>query len=258
MRKLLIIALACLAAMAGISCNREKDKLPDGSAKVSEYATIPSFQAVFLALDKLDAKDLDGLASSGATLAAERDTLRAAFAWGTLVAEAQLAVAGKNSGWLNSVLEQLGPLEQTLGQPGLVERLEQGVKPLVAYGDWEQVKRLFYDLQATVDKNLLDQARYPEYTLSALGSWTATVNQIGGLIRKNYSTETSRALKTKAWDNLADNLLLMDSGRFALIFEQVQDLRDIMNTAGQNALTPEQVEAMMAATDKIRTSFETP
>lgn len=258
MKKLLIVLLAFVAALSGVSCNREKNKLPDGTDKVSEYNAIPSFKAVFLALDKVEPGDLDSLKPTEYNLT-QQDTLLSAFVWGSLVADAQLAVSGRNSAWLNSILAQLKYLAPEMHrQTDLVAKLEQSVKPLLASGDWEQTEQLFYDLQTTTDQTLMEQNRWNAYTLAALGSWTQSVNQIGGLIAKNYSTEKSLVLKSPAWESLADNLLLLDSPRLTLAFTQAQELRDMMNSAGQNAFTPEQVAAIVAATDSIRLSLSTP
>ncbi len=257
MKKMLIIMLAGMMVFSAVACKKDKGKLPDGSDKVSEFATIPSFKAVFLALDKLETDDLNAFKQTSYAAAAG-DTLRTAFAWGALVAEAQLAVASKNSGWLNAVMEQLKTLAPALGQQDLTGRLAQSVKPLIASGDWEKVKQYMYDLQAAVDKDLMDQKRYGEYTLSALGCWTETVNQIGGLIAANYSTEKSRVLNTRAWQDLADNLLLLDSAKLSEVFPTVQKLGDMMNTAGQNPLNPEQVSEVVTLTDSIRVVLRTP
>ncbi len=258
MKKLLIIVLAVVAALTGVSCDREKNKLPDGTDKVSEYNAIQSFKAVFLALDKEESGVLATLTPTSYEVASQ-DTLSSAFAWGALVAEAQLAAAGRNSAWLVSVLEQLKSLEPGMRRrTNLVDKLEQSVKPLLAAGDWEQTRQLFYDLQTTTDKDLMDQDRWDVYTMAALGSWTESVNQIGLLIAKNYSTEKSLVLKSPAWEGLADNLLLLDSPQLTPVYTRVLELRDMMNSVGQNALTPEQVAAIVTATDFIRQSFKTP
>lgn len=263
MKRMLTIMLALLLVLIGTACSREKDKLPDGSDKVTEFATIPSFQAVFLALDKLDPGDLAGL-NQNKFSAPEQDTLRTAFAWGALVAESQLAVATRNADWLRSVLGQLQALPASSGLKGLAVQLGESVKPNLASGDWEQVKRLIYNMQSTADKSLMDSERYGDYTIIALGSWTETVNQIGRLIAANYSTEKSMVLNTTAWQDLAGNILLMDSakfaksGEFAQGFELVQQLQDMMNSAGQSAFTQEQVSEIVTATESIRVCFTSP
>lgn len=263
MKRMLIIMLAVLLALAGAACNKDKDKLPDGSDKVTEYATIPSFQAAFLALDKLDPGDLAGLTQDKFSVP-KQDTLRTAFAWGSLVAQSQLAVASKNAVWLRSALDQLKSLPSSSDLNSMAVQLGEGTPALLANGDWEQVKRLIYNMQASADKSLMDDKRYGEYSIIALGSWTETANQIGRMITNNYSTEKSRVLNTTAWQNLADNILLMDSARFAKagdlaeVFELVQQLRDMMNAAGQNALTQEQVSEIVSATQSIRARFVSP
>lgn len=258
MKRLLIVLLALVAALTGVSCNRDKNKLPDGTDKVSEYNAVPSFKAVFLALDKVEPGDLDALKPT--TFApAPQDSLHSAFAWGALVADAQLAVAGRNTNWLNSILVQLKTLAPVMHrQTNLVNKLEQSIKPLLAEGNWEQIKQLFYDLQTTTDKMLMEQNRWNVYTLAALGSWTQSENQIGSLIAKSYSTEKSLVLKSTAWESLADNLLLINSPELTQAYTKTQELRDIMNSAGQNAFTPEQVTMIVAATDSIRQSLSTP
>ena len=143
-------------------------------------------------------------------------------------------------------------------QTNLVNKLEQSIKPMLAEGNWEQIKQLFYDLQTTTDKMLMEQNRWNVYTLAALGSWTQSVNQIGSLIAKSYSTEKSLVLKSTAWESLADNLLLINSPELTQAYTKTQELRDIMNSAGQNAFTLEQVTMIVAATDSIRQSLSTP
>ena len=258
MKRLLIVLLALVAALTGVSCNRDKNKLPDGTDKVSEYNAVPSFKAVFLALDKVEPGDLDALKPT--TFApAPQDSLHSAFAWGALAADAQLAVAGRNTNWLNSILVQLKTLAPVMHrQTSLVNKLEQSIKPLLAEDNWEQIKQLFYDLQTTTDKMLMEQNRWNVYTLAALGSWTQSVNQIGSLIAKSYSTEKSLVLKSTAWESLADNLLLINSPELTQAYTKTQELRDIMNSAGQNAFTLEQVTMIVAATDSIRQSLSTP
>lgn len=260
MKKTLIIMLALLAALGAMSCKKEKDKLPDGTDKVSEYATIPSFRSLFLALDKVETGDLTILKPSGYSVAGQ-DTLRAAFMWGTLGAEAQLAVSSQNTGWLNSVLEQLKTLAPVLGLKDMAVQVEQGIKPLLAAGDWDKVKQALYEMQSNVDVLLISQKLYSEYTIMGLGSWTESVNQIGKLIAKSYSIEKSRVLVTTAWQDLSDNLLLIESQKivstveFPKAFGKVQELRDMMNTAGPNPLAPEQISAIVTATESIRASF---
>ena len=157
MKRLLIVLLALVAALTGVSCNRDKNKLPDGTDKVSEYNTIPSFKAVFLALDKVEPGDLDALKPT-TSAPAPQDSLHSAFACGALVADAQLAVAGRNTNWLNSILVQLKTLAPVMHrQTNLVNKLEQSIKPMLAEGNWEQIKQLFYDLQTTTDKMLMEQ-----------------------------------------------------------------------------------------------------
>ena len=254
MRNLMIILLALAAALSGFSCQKGKNKLPDGTENVSEYDTVDSITAVFLVLDKLEDVELSTLNPTDYT-GADRDTTRSAFAWGAVVAQAQIAAIAKNSNWFNSRLEQLQLLAEPLGQKDQAAELEQSVKPLVSAGNWDQAKQLVYQMQSGLNVNLMDKNLWGTYTLMELGSWTETVNQIGGLITKNYSTETSRALKTNAWSSLAKNLALMDSPQYAKAFEQVQDLRDLIENTGQYTLTQEQVEAMVAATSSIRAEF---
>ncbi len=260
MRKTLTFALVVLSILVLASCkNSEKSKMPDGKEKVSEYATVPSFRSVFLALDKLDDDDLATLVQTRFNVA-NSDTMRVAFALGAQIAESKLAIGKKDKAWLNGATSQIQTLAPVLRLGKVADKYDLGFQPLLAAGDWESLETLLFRFQDNVDQELLANKRDHFYTLVALGNWSQTVSQVGGLIAKNYSTEKSKVLVSPAWQALAENLALMgpEYSKIPAFKDAVQttrELADMMNTAGTNPLTVEQVNTVVDAARSIRDAF---
>lgn len=261
MRKILTIAMLVLTILLLASCkNSEKSKMPDGKEKVSEYATVASFRSVFLALDKLDDEDLASLVQTRFNVA-NSDTMRVAFALGAQIAESRLAIATQDKAWLSAANSQIQELAPILKLKKVAYKYDDGFQPFSTAGDWDSLETLLYKFQDNVDHELLSQKRDQFYTLIALGNWSQTVSQVGGLIANSYSTEKSRVLVSPAWQALADNLALMDSDDYAKIpaikdaAQKTRELADMMNTAGSNPLTMEQVNTVVDATRSIRDAF---
>jgi hypothetical protein len=264
MRKTLTILLAVLAILAFAACkNKNKSKMPDGKEKVSEYATIPSFHSVFLALDKLEDEDLAGLAQTRFNVA-NSDTMRVAFAFGTQIANSRLAIGKKDKAWLGAASAQIQSFAPILRLTEVATKYDQGVQPLLASGDWDALETLLFRFQHNVDHALLELGKDNDYTFVALGIWSQTVNQVGGLIATNYSTEKSKVLVTPAWQALSENLVLMESEKYANTaafkeaLQKTRDLADMMNTAGTNPLNQEQVDTVVEAAGSIRDAFLNP
>ncbi|MCB5245321.1 MAG: hypothetical protein WC179_03490 [Candidatus Cloacimonadaceae bacterium] len=257
MKTRFIIILLLILALGTFSCTKKQSNLPDESLKVSEFRTIPSFKAMFLALDKIEETELSNLPLTK-IIPAQNDTLYLAFAWGVLTSDAQLAIASKNQNQLTSITDQFIAIAPQLGLTQYGYQLRDAVKPEIKNRDWLLLREVFYAMQTSVDTLMLSNGREKELTFISLGSWTETTNQIARLIASDYSTEKSRTLMTNAWQDLAFNLNLIlnkDKITSPLLSQTIELVHKIQNTLSSGtaeALTLEQVETIVEYTKTLK------
>ncbi|NLA45341.1 MAG: hypothetical protein GX869_06825 [Candidatus Cloacimonetes bacterium] len=257
MKSKLILILWLILVLGMFSCTKKQSNLPDETLKVSEFRTIPSFKAMFLALDKLEETKLNNLPLAQ-VVPAQKDTMCYAFGWGVLSSDAQLAIASKNQNQLTSVTDQFISLAPQLGLHQFANQLRDAVKPEIKNNNWGLLKDVFYAMQESVDTLMLSNNREKELTFIYLGGWTETTNQIARLIAKDYSTEKSRTLQTDAWEDLAFNLNLiqnMSKDKSPLLAQTIELVHKIQNTLSSGTaavLTLEQVETIVEHTTALR------
>lgn len=260
MNKLQFLVLILIVVLATVSCDKNKGKYPDRSVKVVEYATIKSLKSVFLTVDKYQIGDLS---ASGAVqkYPEQPELTNRAFIWGILNADAMFASATKDKARLvstASLMKELAP-ELTLAEEG--NEFDQRVKPLAKQGNWQEIDILNSGLQSTVDVKLMDANRYDLYTLSCLGAWTETTSRLARLIDKSFSPQKTGILNQQdTWNNLAYNLGLMqaaaaDSTVLNTVLPLVGKLQGSMAKLDKNTFTKEQVEQIIALTEKIKAEY---
>jgi hypothetical protein len=252
----------CLA-LASYSCNKEKSKLPDGTDKVTEFATIPTIKSIYLSIKKAGLPRMSGFSQSQ-VVPAIQDTLYQSFAWGVLTADSQLAVYARDSVWLKGSLDKLVTLSKALGMQDIAKTLDERVRPLVDKKDWQLLESTFNNMQYTAEQAQLENKHYGNYTMMALGGWTETSRQFTGAIAANYSPEKAAILNTDAWLFLAGNLDLFPptTGTYQSPVDgtkvPVGTLRDIMAAAGKAAPTELQLMNMEKSLDDIRAIYLQP
>ena len=252
-----IIILMLILALGTFSCTKKQSNLPDETLKVSEFRTIPSFKAMFLALDKLEETKLSNLPLAQ-VIPAQKDTIHYAFAWGVLSSDAQLAIASKNQNQLTSITDQFIAIAPQLGLTQYGYQLRDAVKPEIKNRDWLLLREVFYAMQTSVDTLMLSNNRELDLTFIYLGSWTESTYQIAQLIAKDYSTEKTRTLQTDAWEDLAYNLNLIQNkykDKTPLLSQTIELVDTIQNTLSSGtaeALTLEQVETIIEHTKTLR------
>lgn len=262
MRMPICLLMGLLLTLGTYACwNKEKDKLPDHRNKVSMYANIPSFKVMFLAMDKIGEQDIH---NPGPILpeVTRQDTMRLAFLWGALTAEAQIAIRARDAMWLNADIERLNQLAPDLGLTHIAAKLNSGARALLSQTDWDGLQTMFYNLQGAVEQHWLDHHFYEIYTLVTLGQWTQGSNQLGMLIERDYTTEKSRLLlQREAWTNLTGNLSLFTNQRFLTspvykpTLARVKEISTLMDMNAQGVFSEEQVRQIVEATDAVKAAI---
>ena len=182
MRKIALLAAIAALLLLPACKGKERSKLPDKRDKVTEFATVPSFKAMFLALDKLDVTD--SFQSGADFTPAAEDSLHYAFVWGTLTAASQLAIRKRDSAWLTKLTDQMVANAPKLGLQDIAAKLRSTARPMLDNKDWEGLTAVYYNMQYTVEQSLFQKRKYEVYTLLALGGWSYCTQQIAGVIEK--------------------------------------------------------------------------
>lgn len=228
--QLILLSLACILIMTSCKDN-EQDKLPDGSNKVSEFATIPSVKSMFLALDSNHGPRPMAF-SFEETAYAPKDSVDAAFAWGVLFANMQMAVKNRDPGQLRIVLKNMGIISPKLGLEDIITKLRTHVAPMISAGNWQALENTFYNTQYSIEQALFDQARHQTYTLMELGAWAQITGEAARLLSLSHGDHPSAVLfQQGAWQYLEQNLLIMakddvpDTSLFERLIAPVREIR---------------------------------
>jgi len=260
MRKIALLAAIAALLLLPACKGKERSKLPDKRDKVTEFATVPSFKAMFLALDKLDVTD--SFQSGADFTPAAEDSLHYAFVWGTLTAASQLAIRKRDSAWLTKLTDQMVANAPKLGLQDIAAKLRSTARPMLDNKDWEGLTAVYYNMQYTVEQSLFQKRKYEVYTLLALGGWSYCTQQIAGVIEKDYKTEASGALiQREAWRSISENLGFFRQQRhlaspgFKTAYGLVRDMQALMDMQAGGAFNPEQVTRIVDLTGRIQSSF---
>jgi len=259
-KTLTFLLLACILFF--ISCKgKEQARLPDTSNKITEFATIPSVKAMFLALENLDEPGPSTFKMKEVSPASS-DSIDAAFAWGVLFTNLQMAVNNRNSAQLRSVMGQMTALSPDLGLEDITEKLMNNVSPLISEGNWPALENTFYNVQYSIEQALSDQKRYEIYTLMGLGAWTEVTNGFARLVELAYSSHRSALLLQEgAWQYLENNLMYLTNGQssdspvFQNIITFVREIGNCIENQTDKSVKQERVALIIELTDNIRAEF---
>lgn len=251
------ILLACILTLMGCKDN-EQAKLPDPSSEVSEFATIPSVKSMFLALENLGEPgpatfDLDGVSP------APEDSIAAAFAWGVLFANLQMAVHNRDEEHLSKNLKQMEALSGVFGLEEITAKLLSNVSPMISRGDWPALENTFYNTQYSIEQALFDQERHEIYTLMELGSWVEVTHEFARLADLAYAAQRSALLIQEGpWQYLEQNLAILSKEKspkspfFNDILDHVRGIRECLESSADGFLEQAKVERLMELTKNIK------
>ena len=261
LKKSLLILIVVSLGLFAVSCGKRKQKYPDGSDKVSEYATINSVKQVFLAMDDALAGNI-ALAAKASYSVKEGDALASAYAWGRLCADAMAAIQAQNSGKLQTVYAQFVKIAPMLSLSEEAGLFEQRAKELLRKRGWKDLEILMSGFRSTVEVKLLDAEKNDLYTLMALGEW-AEVTSLGAaeLGKAPNASQSVMLRQSEAWENLAGNLALLTNNpeadpAFAKAETAVRDLLKLLQAMPEADLSAEQLAAVSAAGVRIHNVFQ--
>jgi len=262
MKTRVLILLTLIIAMTAISCkSRDKGRFPDSLGKVTEFATIPSHKAMFLALDRFEETTISRV-QPFVVRPALQDTMHIAFAWGVLTSDLQLAVRSRDTSWLETTLTRLSEFSPILELEEIIAKIAINVKPMLEQENWNSLENTFYNMQYSIEQMLFEQEEYEIYTLMALGGWTETTYQIASQIISDFQTEiTPPLLQEEAWQSLEANLGLIQkdsyvsTSAFKKALAETSRMREILSLENNETLSLEQVGDVVSSTTEIKKAF---
>ncbi len=264
MKKLVFWAVLIAVALLSVSCKgkKDKDKLPQGEVHVSQYAPIPSFKEVFRTLDELKVKDVS-VSLPTTVYKTKQEEARNAFALGLLTADAVLAAKGRNKAKLVDISTQMMNLTPLLKLEDEINQLGDNMKTLIEQEKWSELDATLDQIEQSVKDKLWDMENYENYTLMILGGWSEAANRVAWLIKQDYAPEKTVILAQEGtWNSLVANLELVTSEHiinnpgYKESLPLAKEIQAIIKAHKDRTYTSEQLDQIIAATDKIKAAFQ--
>ncbi len=266
MKKPMILALALILTIALVSCKpkSDRDKMPDESMQkqITTFAPLPSFREVFRTIDIFNAKDIDA-SMNIPVYKTKQEVSRNSFALGLLTADAIIASRTKNKSKLMELSNEMMKLTTLIGLESEFNRLGDDIKNMIDKEKWDDLEAALDALKREVEDKLWDMGEFDNYTMMLFGGWVEALNRMAFIVNRNYDISNTKILNQKGtWNSLIGNLnsidkeYLINEEYFVQAKSITKDIKAILDADQEGQFTKDQVDSMIALTDKIKLAMQ--
>lgn len=262
MKKLMILSLVLILALAGFSCKKKESKLPEGEVKPTIFAPLPSFKEVFRTLDQIKVSDVSAAVPAEAYKVPQEEA-RNAFALGVLTADAVLAAKGRNKSKLMEISAQMMSITPLLKLEDEINQLGATTKTLIEQEKWSELDANLDQIKKTVEDKLWEMENYENYTLMIFGGWTEAANRVAWMISQNYDPEQTKILAQEGqWNLLVQNLdlveteFILNSPAFQQSAPRAREIQNLLKAHTDKTYTNKQLDQLINYTDQIKAAYQ--
>ncbi|MBW6515783.1 MAG: hypothetical protein K0B81_04085 [Candidatus Cloacimonetes bacterium] len=250
---LLLLSMGTLNAQQSLA--REEVRGPD-----FYFAPLPSFNAMFSAIDYLEIKDYD-LALEKEIFKVEEETFRVAFALGVITADAILATKGRNKDMLNEIAVQMINYAKFIGLSEEILKLADELQHMIRRDQWDELMESLEKYKEQVELSLYETRQYDLFTMMQLGGWTQGLNRTTYLLMNSYQEDKTGIIDQKGIINsLINNMrnirsdYLREMDFYHSTVELYEQIRKHIY-AFEDVYPPEVIAELHEITEKVKVSF---
>ncbi|MBM4403412.1 MAG: hypothetical protein FJ042_03360 [Candidatus Cloacimonetes bacterium] len=261
----IVIVLIMVLAISACKDKKKDDTLPvgeEGESQVTLFAPLPSFKAVFTALDQLESRDISAAIPTD-MYKTKQDPYRNSFALGVLTADAIIAVRGRNKSKLMTIANEMKRITTLLNLEAEVPQLNDDIKTLVEKEQWSELEQTLDKHKKVVEDKLWEREDLDQYTLMVLGGWTEAANRVSWLINRNFTAERTKVLKQKGtWNDIYSNMKLINSASivneayYKPVLELIEKVKAVLDAEIEGTYSLTQTEEILKQTDLIKAEFQ--
>ncbi len=257
-------------ALVFVACQAEKKQETAQNEPVKEkaaesefyYFPLPSFQDVFGKLDYLTPADFGKFVPEDYSRV-DNDEAKAAFALGSLSADAILVTKSRNRTKLLNIAQEMIFYSKAFIVEERILQLADKLKKKVETDSWDELQATLDDDKQGVINALYDAREYDYFILMQLGGWVEGLYQTAMLLNDNYDRDKTDFLyQIGILNQLINNVEKMPNAHikekeyYQTSLGNLTQIRDMLKAPEDKMYSKEEVERLIDLTEKIKQAFK--